>query len=78
MVFQGGGDDCSGQGREALGLGLGRRAVFWKLVRPMARPALAVGIALVLYEIHLRIPLLRFLFSGKFQQKTAKPQISAS
>ena len=37
-----------------------------------------VGIALVLYEIHLRIPLLRFLFSGKFQQKTAKPQISAS
>ena len=36
-----------------------------------------VGIALVLYEIHLRIPLLRFLFSGKFQQKTAKPQTSA-
>ena len=24
-----------------------------------------VGIALVLYEIHLRIPLLKFLFSGK-------------
>ena len=31
-------------------LGLGRRAVFWKLVLPMARPALAVGIALVLLE----------------------------
>ncbi|WP_434668405.1 glucans biosynthesis protein MdoC [Klebsiella sp. B345] len=37
-----------------------------------------VGIALVLYEIHLRIPLLRFLFSGKFQSKAAKPQVSAS
>ncbi|HHG8774676.1 TPA: glucans biosynthesis protein MdoC [Raoultella planticola] len=37
-----------------------------------------VGIAVVLYEIHLRIPLLRFLFSGKFQQKAAKPQVSAS
>lgn len=24
-----------------------------------------VGIALILYEIHLRIPVLRFLFSGK-------------
>ncbi len=34
-----------------------------------------VGIAIVLYEIHLRIPLLRFLFSGKPQNsapKTAK------
>lgn len=37
-----------------------------------------VGIAVVLYEIHLRIPLLRFLFSGKFQSKAAKPQVSAS
>ena len=36
-----------------------------------------VGIALVLYEIHLRIPLLRFLFSGKFQPKAAKTQVSA-
>ncbi len=33
-----------------------------------------IGIALVLYEIHLRIPLLRFLFSGKPQQKTDAPQ----
>ncbi len=31
-------------------LGLGRRAVFWRLVLPMARPALAVGVALVLLE----------------------------
>lgn len=31
-------------------LGLGPRAVFWKLVLPMARPALAVGSALVLLE----------------------------
>lgn len=30
-----------------------------------------VGIAVVLYEIHLRIPLLRFLFSGKPQPKAA-------
>ncbi|TCQ77331.1 glucan biosynthesis protein C [Raoultella ornithinolytica] len=37
-----------------------------------------VGIALILYEIHLRIPLLRFLFSGKFQTKTPKPQVSAN
>ena len=29
-----------------------------------------VGIAIVLYEIHLRIPLLRFLFSGKPQVKS--------
>jgi len=28
-----------------------------------------VGLAIVLYEIHLRIPLLRFLFSGKPQNK---------
>ncbi|WP_058913941.1 glucans biosynthesis protein MdoC [Entomohabitans teleogrylli] len=28
-----------------------------------------IGISLVLYEIHLRIPLLRFLFSGKPQNK---------
>jgi glucan biosynthesis protein C len=28
-----------------------------------------VGIAILLYEIHLRIPLLRFLFSGKPQNK---------
>lgn len=27
------------------------------------------GIAFLLYEIHLRIPLLRFLFSGKFERK---------
>ncbi|VFS69833.1 Glucans biosynthesis protein C [Raoultella terrigena] len=37
-----------------------------------------VGIAVILYEIHLRIPLLRFLFSGKFQTKTPKPQVSAN
>ncbi|MDK9357156.1 glucans biosynthesis protein MdoC [Lelliottia sp. V106_10] len=30
-----------------------------------------VGVAILLYEIHLRIPLLRFLFSGKPQTKTA-------
>jgi len=30
-----------------------------------------VGIAILLYEVHLRIPLLRFLFSGKPQTKTA-------
>ncbi|TLV16652.1 glucans biosynthesis protein MdoC [Klebsiella indica] len=35
-----------------------------------------VGIALILYEIHLRIPLLRFLFSGKYPQKAAKSQTS--
>lgn len=28
-----------------------------------------IGIALVLYELHLRVPLLRFLFSGKPQNK---------
>jgi glucan biosynthesis protein C len=27
------------------------------------------GIAFMLYEIHLRIPVLRFLFSGKLPQK---------
>lgn len=31
-----------------------------------------IGIAIVLYEIHLRIPLLRFLFSGKPQEKAEK------
>ncbi|PJK09899.1 iron ABC transporter permease [Lysobacteraceae bacterium NML120232] len=31
-------------------LGLGQRAVFWRLVLPLARPALAVGVALVLLE----------------------------
>lgn len=31
-----------------------------------------VGIAIVLYEIHLRIPLLRFLFSGKPQNSAPK------
>jgi hypothetical protein len=31
-----------------------------------------VGVAIVLYEIHLRIPLLRFLFSGKPQAKPHK------
>jgi Uncharacterized protein conserved in bacteria len=37
-----------------------------------------VGCALVLYEIHLRIPLLRFLFSGKPQQKAEKVQPSGN
>lgn len=32
-----------------------------------------VGTAILLYEIHLRIPLLRFLFSGKPQTSTPKP-----
>lgn len=36
-----------------------------------------IGIAIVLYEIHLRIPLLRFLFSGKPQEKTAKSSVQA-
>lgn len=36
-----------------------------------------VGCALVLYEIHLRIPLLRFLFSGKPQTKQDKPPVTA-
>ncbi|WP_455427726.1 glucans biosynthesis protein MdoC [Dryocola sp. LX212] len=31
-----------------------------------------MGIAIALYEIHLRIPLLRFLFSGKPQRKAVK------
>jgi hypothetical protein len=31
--------------------------------------AMVFGIAFALYEIHLRIPLLRFLFSGKPQRK---------
>ena len=37
-----------------------------------------VGIDLILYEIHLRIPLLRFLFSGKPMNKPAKTPASAS
>jgi glucan biosynthesis protein C len=45
--------------------------------RFMAGLVFVVGIALMLYEIHLRIPLLRFLFSGKFQPKAAKAQVSA-
>ncbi|MDF7761062.1 glucans biosynthesis protein MdoC [Kosakonia cowanii] len=36
-----------------------------------------IGIAIVLYEIHLRIPLLRFLFSGKPQEKAAKSPVQA-
>jgi glucan biosynthesis protein C len=36
-----------------------------------------VGCALILYEIHLRIPVLRFLFSGKPQQKPSKAQIAS-
>jgi glucan biosynthesis protein C len=36
-----------------------------------------VGCAIVLYEIHLRIPLLRFLFSGKPQQKVEKAQTAS-
>ncbi|EGT4383309.1 glucans biosynthesis protein MdoC [Cronobacter malonaticus] len=32
-----------------------------------------IGIAVALYEVHLRIPLLRFLFSGKPQNKTPSP-----
>ncbi|MCS2163084.1 glucans biosynthesis protein MdoC [Scandinavium sp. H11S7] len=36
-----------------------------------------VGIAIILYEIHLRIPLLRFLFSGKPQTPPNKVQSSA-
>ncbi|EPS2706546.1 glucans biosynthesis protein MdoC [Cronobacter turicensis] len=32
-----------------------------------------IGIAVVLYEAHLRIPLLRFLFSGKPQNKNPSP-----
>ena len=37
-----------------------------------------VGCAILLYEIHLRIPLLRFLFSGKPQQKIAKAPTSGT
>lgn len=36
-----------------------------------------VGTAILLYEIHLRIPLLRFLFSGKPQNSAAKPGTAA-
>jgi len=35
-----------------------------------------VGSALILYEIHLRIPLLRFLFSGKPQPAKDKPPVA--
>ncbi|KNC09000.1 glucans biosynthesis protein [Klebsiella sp. RIT-PI-d] len=35
-----------------------------------------VGSALILYEIHLRIPLLRFLFSGKPQPTKDKPPVA--
>ncbi|UXY09295.1 glucans biosynthesis protein MdoC [Kosakonia sp. ML.JS2a] len=35
-----------------------------------------VGVAVLLYEMHLRIPLLRFLFSGKPQEKNAQPQVT--
>ena len=37
-----------------------------------------VGLAIVLYEIHLRIPLLRFLFSGKPQNKAESINSTAS
>ncbi|MEO3739352.1 glucans biosynthesis protein MdoC [Kosakonia sp. WA-90] len=36
-----------------------------------------VGIAVLLYEMHLRIPLLRFLFSGKPQEKNAQQHVTA-
>ncbi|MBS1207559.1 MAG: opgC [Proteobacteria bacterium] len=36
-----------------------------------------IGIAVLLYEIHLRIPLLRFLFSGKPQEKELKTHATA-
>ena len=36
-----------------------------------------VGTAILLYEIHLRIPLLRFLFSGKPQNSAPKPGTAA-
>ncbi|MGU3412155.1 glucans biosynthesis protein MdoC [Enterobacteriaceae bacterium C34A] len=36
-----------------------------------------VGIAVILYELHLRVPLLRFLFSGKPQTPQNKPQAAA-
>ncbi|MBP2170909.1 glucan biosynthesis protein C [Erwinia toletana] len=36
------------------------------------------GIAFILYEIHLRIPLLRFLFSGKPQRAAKAPQAAKS
>lgn len=37
-----------------------------------------VGLAIVLYEIHLRIPLLRFLFSGKPQNKAESVKHAAN
>ncbi|SCC43348.1 glucans biosynthesis protein MdoC [Kosakonia oryziphila] len=36
-----------------------------------------IAIAVLLYEIHLRIPLLRFLFSGKPQEKEVKTHATA-
>ena len=36
-----------------------------------------IGIAIILYELHLRVPLLRFLFSGKPQKKRARPAPTA-
>lgn len=33
-----------------------------------------IGSAIILYEVHLRVPLLRFLFSGKPQQQPVKSQ----
>jgi glucan biosynthesis protein C len=36
-----------------------------------------IGIAVLLYEIHLRMPLLRFLFSGKPQEKEVKTHATA-
>lgn len=36
-----------------------------------------IGIALILYELHLRVPVLRFLFSGKPQTVREKPSVSA-
>ena len=36
-----------------------------------------IGSALLLYEAHLRIPLLRFLFSGKPESKTSNTHATA-
>ncbi len=36
-----------------------------------------IGIAIVLYELHLRVPLLRFLFSGKPQSKHNSTQVAS-
>lgn len=37
-----------------------------------------IGVAVILYELHLRVPLLRFLFSGKPQSRNPAPHTSAS